>query len=159
MNDLVEKVIAEVEQEHPELKVVKSYKDVLPSTPVDLIIPQGYRIDPSEGIIDITIPDRPKVISDAIVLPTAKVKDTENDDKPKLRLQTWNHSRGQWEKNPFLVNFGMISTTKEIGQINSGMVIAFSEDQKAGAAKFFHALWSENNKPEFRKPIITGHCC
>ncbi len=159
MNDLVEKVIAEVEQEHPELKVVKSFKDVLPSTPVDLVIPPGYKVDPSEGIIDITIPDRPKVISDAIVLPTAKVKDTENDDKPKLRLQTWNHSTGGWEKNPFLVNFGVISTTREIGQINSGMVIAFSEDQKAGAAKFFHALWSENNKFYSLPEIYRIHSC
>lgn len=146
MNKLIADTIEEIEQKHPELKIPSVFKDVVPSTPVDLMIPPGYKIDPVQGIIDATNPDKPKVISDAIILPTARVKDTDNDDSPKLRLQTWNHLKGEWERNPFLVTFGTISSTREIGQLNNGMVIAFNEDQKSGAAKFFHSLWKDNNR-------------
>ncbi|WCK53918.1 DUF927 domain-containing protein [Aneurinibacillus sp. Ricciae_BoGa-3] len=123
---------------------------VLPNHPIniDLIIPEGFMLNPANGIVQQKFVEGKiysKIAYPSIVLPYQIIKDSADTTGDKLiKLIKYDAETGTWEHHPFPVSIKHLVSSKEIIRVDGAGIIVFGEDYKKPMASFFLKLIHSN---------------
>ncbi|MFF2015729.1 DUF927 domain-containing protein [Paenibacillus sp. NPDC058177] len=159
--NLLQDTLNETVEERPDLALpltLKSFFPVLPNQ-VDLKIPEGYAFSREHGITATTSQTTVESVYGSVIVPTAIIKTDEDYHEPVLRLYFWNNNKQTWIKHHLLVDYQMLTTTKDISKLNKAMQIVLKEQQKPALTNYFVMLWEANERFESLPTIIQTQRC